>query len=208
MVGRLNAVPNQSMRPADAKSVLTHSRDCLTVTLPRAGFRGAGCGFTFFALVWNASTWSIVIMAMREAFSGKTPQGNADIQMGSAFAVGLMIPFILVGLATAVGALYGVFGQVILVMDRERGILRRALFGCKWDKKFRMAEVTGVQIADPYEQRGRPGYAVCISLQGRYNPVFFGSGLSEAEKRWLVGEIHAFWKEMGGNCDEHPAKMM
>jgi hypothetical protein len=36
---------------------------------------------------------------------------------------------------------------------------------------------------------------VGIELKDRGQPMTFGSNLGDAEKRWPVGEIHAFWKE-------------
>jgi hypothetical protein len=47
-------------------------------------------------------------------------------------------------------------------------------------------------------QNGQPVYGVGIFLKNRWRPITFGSNLGEAERLWLVGEIHAFWKEMTG----------
>jgi hypothetical protein len=102
-------------------------------------------------------------------------------------------------------ALYTIFGQTTLVMDRERGILRRALFGFKHDKKFALSEVTAVRVVEAYKQNSRPVYAVAILRDGADSPsdwktykrqIAFGTDLSEEERAWLAGEIHAFWKEM------------
>jgi len=189
-------------RPADAKTVLTNYGDRLGLVLPRGGSKGIGCFFLFFALFWNAITWTFVVMAVLSYISGEPMKSEDGEETSPVFILLFMIPFILVGIGTAVVALFCFFGETSLAMDRNEGILRRRLFGFKWDRRFQLANVTDVKITESYRQGGSRGhggtpvYGVGIHVKGRWRPVIFGAGLAEDEKQWLVGEVHAFWREM------------
>ncbi len=47
-----------------------------------------------------------------------------------------------------------------------------------------------------YKQNEVPVHGVGINVKSRSSPLVFGSGLSDDEKKWLVGELHAFWKDI------------
>ena len=112
------------------------------------------------------------------------------------FGLLFMIPFVLIGLVTAGIALYCVFGETSLAMDRERGVLQRRLFRWKHEKSFLLSDITAVRIQEAYRQNESPVYGVGIVLRDRKMPLVFASNLAEDEKAWLVGEVHAFWKEL------------
>ena len=176
-------------RPANAQSILSRDEDRLALALPRGGFKGVGCFFTFFALFWNSITWMFVFMAIGSMLGFvQAPKKNApDI-----FMLLFMIPFIAVGIGTGLAALYCVFGEVTLAMDRTELLFRRQIFSWKWEKTFEVAKISDIRITEAYKQNNRPVYGVGIHIDGKSMPVTFGSGLNEDEKRWLVYELWDF----------------
>jgi hypothetical protein len=183
-------------RPANARAMLLREPERLAVAFPRGGFKGVGCFFTFFALFWNAITWTFVVVMLAELLTSSSGQPQAVSKGFGAFGLLFLIPFVVIGLVTAVIALYCLFGETTLALDRERGVLQRKLFRWKHEKGFLVADITAVRIAEAYKQNERPVYGVGIVLRDKRMPLVFASHLAEDEKAWLVGEVHAFWKEM------------
>jgi hypothetical protein len=111
------------------------------------------------------------------------------------FGLLFLIPFVLIGLVTAVIALFCLFGETTLAFDRETGIVRRKLFRWKYDTRFRMSDLTDVKLAEAYRQNDVPVYGVGLVVSSKKRSLVFGSHLADDEKHWLVSEIYSFWKE-------------
>jgi hypothetical protein len=60
--------------------------------------RAGGCALLVFSIFWNSITWTILVMSIRDG------EGGLGLYL-------FMIPFILIGLATAVGALALIIGR-------------------------------------------------------------------------------------------------
>jgi len=187
-------------RPADARSTLTRSAEHIAVVLPPGGLKGIGCFMTFFTLFWNGVTWTVGF-GMLAALVGGTGTGPA-LGVGF-FGLLFMVPFVLIGLVTGVIALYCVFGETLLAMDRQHFILDRRLFRYKYVLKYPFADITKIELAEAYRQNESPVYGVGIFLKSKHMPLAFGSSLSEEEKGWLLGELHAFWREAAARPGAH-----
>ncbi|MHC4504320.1 MAG: hypothetical protein ACYTFI_13530 [Planctomycetota bacterium] len=174
--------PERTEEPPGSKVAFTRLGDeQVAVMLPRIGFRGVGCFMVLFTVFWNAVTWSFVI-------------GGA--MSDEAWFVRLfMVPFVLVGLVTALVALWLIFGRTSLAMDRGTLLFRRELFGIRRQKRHKLTDIARIGLAVAYSQNEVPVYGVGIHVKNRSSPLVFGSGLSDDEKKWLVGELHAFWKD-------------
>lgn len=113
-----------------------------------------------------------------------------------------LLPFVIIGLVTALLALFCLFGKTELAMDKEEGVFLRRLFGFHRRRAFRVEEIQAVKIHESYRQNERPVYGVGILFGPRSSasftkrPIVFGTALSEDEKAWLAGEINAFWRRV------------
>jgi hypothetical protein len=192
--------PARLAQPENTKVVLTRAGDKIAVALPRGGFRGAGCFFTFFSLIWNGITWPIFIANLLGLVKTQNSSGNMVAQGFDVFVALFLIPFILVGLVTFCAALYCIYGEVTLAMDREQVLFQRQVFGWKWERTYPLADITDIRLTEAYKQNDEPVYGVGIHLSSKRMPLTFGSNLSDEEKNWLVGELNAFWRERGSGA--------
>jgi hypothetical protein len=200
-----NSGPPRLAPPAAPVSTLRRDGDVLSLLLPPGGLRGAGCFLLFFSLFWNAITWTMLSIFILNVFHPGTVKVKNGGNLPGVFSFLFMIPFVLIGLLTFVLAIFNIFGRCSLVMDRVRGIYRQEVFGFKWDKKFDLTEISAVEMVVAYTQNHVPVYSVGLirdgpTPTGQAKPwrsrISFGSSLPEPERRWLCGEIHAFWQDM------------
>jgi len=174
-------------RPERTRVLFTREGDArLALIIPKTGLRGTGCFFTLFVLFWNAISWTAAVAFLAGAPAGALP-------VGAFVAIFPLIGLVLIGIA-----LWVVFGTTSLAMDRETLILRRELFGKRHQRTCRVADIQDVRLEQVYTQNDRPVYGIGIILGGRERPIVFGSGLDEAEKKWLAWEIRSFWRQATG----------
>jgi hypothetical protein len=202
--------PPRVEAPAAPVSTLHRDGDVLTLSLPPGGFRGPGCFFLGFSLFWNAITWTFLGIFILNAIAPGTIKVKSKGDLPGVFVFLFLTPFVLIGIGTFVAAIFNIFGRYSLVMDRVRGIYRQEVFGFKWDKKFDLSEISSVELVVAYTQNNIPVYSVGLIREGLTETgeakpwrsrISFGSGLPESERRWLCGEINAFWREMTGKPD-------
>ena len=190
-LGTFVTAPTRTPQPPDAQTVLTRAGESVAIAFPAGGFKGAGCFFLFFSAFWNGITWTILIATY---FGGMRGKGAASA--GAGLFTGLfLVPFILIGLITLGVAIYCIWGDSALAMDRKNILFERRLFGRKWTHTYDAADVTDIRRTESYSQNNQPVYGVGIHFKSRKIPLTFGTALSEAEKNWLVGELYAYWKE-------------
>lgn len=183
------AAPPLLPEPANTKVYLVRDRDeRIGVALPRGGFKGLGCFLVFFSLFWNGITWTIVI-------AGITQFGKEGKGMG-VFMLLFMIPFVLIGLGMAVGALWAIFGRTSVALSRSALIVERALFGLRWRKTYKIEDIESIGMREAYKRNGHSKYGVGIELASRRMPVIFGSSLTEDERKWILGELYDFWMQV------------
>lgn len=177
--------PERVVKPDKTKVIFDRrERFHLAAILPRGGPRGAGCFMLVFTLFWNAISWTGAYLTWMEP-------GDSDFWFGRIF----IIPFLIIGLATLVIALWLLFGRTSIAMDPDTLLIQWRLLGSRFTRRYETADITRVDLAEAYRQNDVPVYGVGIFLKSRSTPLTFGSSLSEDEKKWLVWELHDFWKE-------------
>jgi len=192
--------PARVVQPADTRVVLTSAGDKIAVALPRGGFKGIGCFFTFFSLIWNGVTWTIFGANLMGLLKTQNSSGNMVAQGFDLFVFLFLIPFILIGAGTLAAAFYCIYGEVTLAMDRDNVLFQRQVFGWKWERSYLLSDVTDIRLTEAYKQNDVPVYGVGIHLSSKKMPLTFGSNLSDEEKNWLLGELYAFWSARKPNA--------
>jgi hypothetical protein len=183
--------PSEVPRPKTTRVEFQREEGRLAVALPRGAHRGAGCLMLFFSAFWNAITWAIVATIVAGLLSG----GKGGVGAFGLFGLLFMIPFVLVGIATALAALYLLFGRAGFAMSGEKVLLRRSLFGFTHQRSFNVADVTRVGVMEAYRQNDEPVHGVGLKIRGRATPLVFGTNLSDEERDWLAWEVYSFWRQ-------------
>lgn len=198
--------PPRVAQPADSKIVFTRDDERIAVIQPPQGFKGTGCFFTFFALFWNGITWTVFLGFVGSMFGVVQSKSPVAPWMAVFF-----IPHMTIGLAVAIAAVYCIYGDVALAIDRTTVLLQRRLFGYTWSRKMPFDAITDIRLTEAYKSNGRSVQGIGFHFQGtptqpltldisvrtsvKARPMTFGSGLSQEEKDWLLGEFHDFWRE-------------
>ncbi|HYE07820.1 MAG TPA: hypothetical protein VEL07_20050 [Planctomycetota bacterium] len=200
----MNLPPARVERPSAALSELAVIGERLTLLLPRGSNRGAGFFFLFFSAFWNAITWTIALGALlgagiapgeMEVEAGTEPVATAMDLAGIAVFI-FLIPFLLIGLGTAVAALYLFFGRTALIVDREQVVFVRSLFGREWVRRRPTSDCVGVDQRLAYSRNDQPVHGVGIVFGGN-RALVLGSGLPEREREWLRSEIDQHLRTLG-----------
>ncbi len=136
--------------------------------------RAIGC----FAVVW---------LAFIGVFTGGMVAGGGVAEAGF-----FLIPFLGIFWLVGLGMLYfwirGRFGKIYVLVEPDRLVLKRELFGRERYKDHLLDEHSRATLAESYRQNNQPVYKISISTAGR--PATFGTFLSTAEKDWLVQRIN------------------
>lgn len=195
-------------QPANTQAVLKQDEKHIALMLPPGGFRGTGCFFAFFSGFWNLVTWGVFAGFVAAAF-----QPNSQF---TPWMLLFFIPHMTIGAVTAVLALYHIFGDLAIAMDKNGVIMQRKLLGYTWIRKMPFEALSDVRLQHSHSVNKRPVYGVGLIFEGtqqpnsagspississikKARPMVFGTGLSEEEKRWLVGEFNAFFKQHRG----------
>ena len=133
-----------------------------------------GCFFLFFATFWN----TIVAAVGGGMLFGEMPGGV------SIFLLLFLVPFVLVGIATALIALFCLFGRTHLFLQPDECRLRYSLWGMGFNRRIPTADIEQVGKSESYRSNNRPVYGV--SLIGANKKLTFGSALSGKEQQWLI----------------------
>jgi hypothetical protein len=197
VVAAQSSGPVRYPQPANTKAVLTQDAQHIALMLPPGGFKGIGCFFAIFAGFWNLVTWGVFAGFVAAMF-----QPNPDFP---AFALLFFIPHMLIGLVTGVIALYHIFGDLAVAMDKNGVMMQRKLLGYTWTRKMPLADMSAVRLESSHSVNKRPVFGVGFIFENTRStaagstrtarPMIFGSGLSDEEKNWLVGEFDAFFQQ-------------
>ncbi len=195
-------LPPKVERPEGAASELAVIGDQLTLLLPRGSNRAAGWFFVLFSAFWNAITWTVALGAL---FTSSAIPNEVEAAGGSGAGVldlaGIavfifLIPFLLIGLGTAVAALYLFFGRTALTVDREQVVFVRSLFGREWVRRRPASDCVGVDQRLAYSRNDQPVQGIGIAFGGNRAWVL-GSGLPEREREWLCYEVDRHLRSLG-----------
>ena len=169
-------------KPSTTKIESYIGKDLVSFILPSVGFRGITIFFFIFSLFWNAITYTLIIQSFAEKNSSK-----------NLFEYLFFTPFVIVGIIMFLIFIYLWKAVVCVWIDHQDVKISRKLFGKSFDKNHSFSDLELVESVVCYEQNRQPIYG--IGLQFSNGKWFkFGSNLKEEEKKWLLYEIHHFWK--------------
>lgn len=204
-VGGASGPPRTSQPPATSV-LLTRDDARIAAVIPPQGFKGAGCFLGFFALFWNGITWLVFLGFVGSMFG--VVKSNSPT---APWMVIFFIPHIAVGIGVAIAAVFAIKGDVAIAMDKENVLMQRRLFGYTWSRSMPFAQISDVRMTEAYRSNGRSVQGVGFHFQkaaavhsAGSSPVKsvlgkrtmnFGSGLSDDEKAWLLGEFHDYWSQ-------------
>jgi len=170
-----DAVITRIAKPAYTPVGFFSDRDSLSLIIPRGRNRGTAFFFLFFALFWNALSWTMFTVALFQ---------------GELFPVLFLLIFVTVGIGLALAALYGFFGEFSLLADRSACRAVWTLFNWKRTKSLATSSITAVTEEVVYTKNYVPVYGV--GLKSGSQTLKFGSALTEEERKWIVGELRHF----------------
>lgn len=160
---------------------------------------GAAFGLLFFALFWNgivsvfvsfaiASTLHLLHVPLPTWFPVPDSKGG-DMGVGMTIFLWLFLtPFILVGIAVAIGCLMGLFGRTEVWIDHSRGVIFSGIKSIGWKRQFDASQVRSVQISQTRNNQGRDTFAIQIELQNG-KQMKLGSMLTNERRQFILGAL-------------------
>ena len=170
-----DAVITRIARPAYSSVEFFSDRDSLGFIIPRGRSRGTAFFFLFFALFWNALSWTMF---------------TVSIFQGEFAAVLFLLIFVSVGAGLALVALYSFYGEFSLLADRSTCRAVWTLFKWNRTKSLITTSITAVTEEVVYTKNYQPVYGV--GLKSGSKTLKFGSALTEEERKWIIGELRHF----------------
>lgn len=149
---------------------------------------GTGIFFLFFTTFWNSITWTFVIGALGGFFKNAPSQGSGSGSSNQPpeFILLFMVPFVLVGIATAIAAGFCFIGRVETRLRGTEGTAFVGIGTLGWRKQFNASEVTDVTIdAATWQQNNRVVYQIVL----RGPDIRFGGGLSEERRKFVAAAL-------------------
>lgn len=132
-----------------------------------------GCFMLFFTMFWNSIVGVFTVLMI----------------MGELKDVGwwmplFLTPFWLVGIGTAITALFALFGRTSIILDPFECTVRNSVFGIGYNKSVYTPDIVRVDWVESYRQNNRPVYAIALCTESR--KLKFASLLNEDSKKWLL----------------------
>ncbi len=186
----LQGEPARVGKPALTKVTLIRERDRLDITVPPFGLRRVSCLFLVVCLFWN----TILYLAIHQDLQMLIHDPNHWVD--STLPLLLKTPLVLFGLFLNLVVLYLLLGQTKIAIDRKSLIAKRVLFYGHIKRVFPVTKITGFRRSEVYEQNKTSMLGVGICMANESKPLAFGSHLTEEEQRWLISELHSFWKQV------------
>ena len=85
--------------------------------------------------------------------------------------------------------LVGRFGKTYVLVEPERVVIRRVFFGRERLREYPLDTASHAELVESYRQNNQPVYHVAIRTASGKS-AWFGTFLSDEEKRWLVARIN------------------
>lgn len=140
---------------------------------------GIGC----FAIIWNG-----FMAFFTSIFASTWDWGKAGA--GELFPILLISLFWIVGIGFIYAWIKMRFERCFLLVDRDRAVLRKMLFGRQSQKELLFDDNSQSLLTVAYEQNDVPVYRVSLSgVDGKQ--IHFGTSLNQPEKDWCVDAINA-----------------
>lgn len=171
--------------PPPAKSgirIVESSDDRFVLFIPAGGKGATGIGC--FALIWNG-----FMVVFTTGVLGSFMNANGQKE-GAAVFLAVITLFWAIGLGFAWFWAKLRFERTLLLLDRERIVVQRMLFGRKRMAETVLDATSRAELVESYQQNGHPVYRIEVSGNGA--AAKFGTGLSDDEKNWIVDRINEF----------------
>lgn len=139
--------------------------------------KGVGFLLLLFALIWNTITY----VAMFAMMGKMTHEGL----FGQLF----LIPFVLVGFGTFLGAVYVLFGRMTLTLTPGRGELFRGVGSLGRRQQFFLAKDARVSIEASNIQQNHKVLDKIVVEQPDGKPFGFGTGIAEKEAQQYAAAL-------------------
>lgn len=160
--------------------------------------KGNAIFFSCFTVFWNSITSIFVVMGLAALLNAMgladfdiTNDSGEQVGNGEAgFLLLFLIPFVLVGIATAVIALGAIWGKTEVAIDGHRGAVRTGVGPLRWTKKFDAGAVSKIRTKQSSTTvNSKP--LRDIVMEAGPKTLKFGSLLSERRQAWLVAALKA-----------------
>jgi hypothetical protein len=151
----------------------------------------SGWFFLFFSGFWNTIVSIFLVTAIAGAIKGEDSFDGPF----PGFIFVFLIPFVLVGIGTAIAALMGLFGTMRVTLEHGLLTVFTGLLGIGRTKVIDWGAATGVRVADS-GVRSNNQAVMHIEVDGP-KPVKFGLFLSEERRQFIAAVLHRMLSERG-----------
>ncbi|MCS7305798.1 MAG: zinc-ribbon domain-containing protein [Thermoguttaceae bacterium] len=176
------AEPISDTPPPGRLECVQKDRQLIILILPGSNrvVRSLGC----MAVVWLTMIAGMSIMMIRVGMFAMGFPWEA-LPLVAIFAV----VFWGAGLAMLYFWLLGRFGKTYVLVEPDRVVIRRVLFGRERLQEYPLGPSSRAELVESYRQNNQPVYKVSISTPSG-KAASFGTFLSDEEKHWLVARIN------------------
>lgn len=184
--------------PASSKlHIVESTADRLVLFLPPGSKQAEGLGC--IALAWNLFLCIFTPLWFVPAFGAGGKNGPPLL---------VIVPFLSIFWAVGLGMLYFYlrmkYQRTFLLLDRERIVVQRVLFGRKRLDETLLAPGSRAELVESYSQNDVPVYRV--EVKGQNRAAKFGTPLSNEEKDWLVDRINEFLGVADSPVEDDPVE--
>lgn len=166
-----------------------------------------GCFFLFFSAFWNSIVSIFLMIAFAGLYSNLVgplptwfPGANANVQVNGTtttaatmplgmviFLLIFLIPFVLIGIGTAIAALMGFVGKLELTIRGNDVTLFTGIGPLGWKRRFSADAIRDIRITEtPAKHDSTPTKQIEIRTD---TTIAFGTLLTEPRRRWLAGVL-------------------
>jgi hypothetical protein len=153
------------------------------IHIPASGKSG---GLLVFGIIWTLFCGVFVTAMFSSGMQGQAVQGELILGIGF---------FVLVGIGMLYAAIRMKYAVHLLYLSPEFVRLQRQLWGGRKNRDAATQSITAVTKEVFYTQNYQPVFGIQIAAGNK--KLRFGTGLTEAEKDWLVAEIRDAVRTLG-----------
>lgn len=147
---------------------------------------GSAVFFILFSTFWNGVTFMGVLASLGLLPTSSNGSGSSPSSTSNAPSILFMLPFILIGLLTALIAVMCLVGKLTITFRGDSGLVSTGVGPIALRRRFNPAEITSVTIdRASWRQNNRPVYQ--IRLNG--TKVRLGSGLTKVRREFIAAAL-------------------
>lgn len=196
--GILDGLPGHEPEPDLEQPEGAWHRQTARGTVTGATLRNKGNAIFFgcFTLFWNSITSVFVAIGLAGLLNGMgltdfdiTNEAGEQVGGGDTWFILLfMVPFVLVGVATAFIALGALWGTTEVTIDGQRGTVSTGVGPLRWRKRFDAGSVAKIRTKKSSTSvNSKP--LQDIVMEAGPKTIKFGAMLSERRRAWLVATL-------------------